>query len=50
MRSSNDANLRTMRSLEQRNAALQEDLELTSSELQTNQDEFESYKVREDSL
>ena len=39
-----------MRSLEQRNAALQEDLELTSSELQTNQDEFESYKVREDSL
>ena len=50
LRSSNDANVRTLRSLEQRNQSLQEDLQLAHSELQANQAEFESYKVRKDKM
>ena len=36
--------------LEQRNQSLQEDLQLAHSELQANQAEFESYKVRKDKM
>ena len=46
LRMSNDANLRTVRVLEQKNRTLQEHLELVRGEMAQTQDEFDNYKVR----
>eukprot|EP00057_Strongylocentrotus_purpuratus_P034383 XP_794992.3 PREDICTED: GRIP and coiled-coil domain-containing protein 2 [Strongylocentrotus purpuratus] len=46
MRTSNEANMRAVRSLEQKATLLQEDLDLANRELTGCQAEFESYKVR----
>ena len=45
MRGSTDSNLRSVRSLELKVASLQGDLDLTKSELETVQTEYDSYKV-----
>ncbi|XP_071798184.1 uncharacterized protein [Asterias amurensis] len=46
LHASNDANLRTVRVLEQKNQTLKEDLELVHQEMTQTKDEFENYKVR----
>ncbi|ESO86320.1 hypothetical protein LOTGIDRAFT_129381 [Lottia gigantea] len=50
LRSINDGHQRTMKSLESRNQTLQDDLDITRSELTAIQTEFDSYKVRAHSV
>ncbi|PIK39003.1 putative GRIP and coiled-coil domain-containing protein 2 [Apostichopus japonicus] len=50
IRSSSDANVRTIRSLEMKNESLMDDLEMSRSQLVEIQGEFDSYKVRAQSV